>query len=63
MSSHGNFEVAGPGLLLVSAGRNITEDQGSITSIGPLVVDDARPGASILLCRRHHDVRRLGGAA
>ncbi|MDI4232850.1 filamentous hemagglutinin family protein [Bradyrhizobium sp. Arg237L] len=45
-----NFDIAGPGVLEVSAGRNLYQaDKGSITSIGPIAIDDKRPGASILM--------------
>ncbi|NLS28480.1 hypothetical protein S2M10_34900 [Sphingomonas sp. S2M10] len=45
---YSNFDVAGPGTLEVSAGRNIfQEDKGSFTSLGALATGDARPGASI----------------
>jgi hypothetical protein len=45
-----NFQIAGPGTLEVSAGRNILQqDKGSITSIGSIVRGDTRPGASILM--------------
>ncbi|WP_176801100.1 filamentous hemagglutinin family protein [Variovorax sp. EL159] len=47
---YANFDVAGPGTLEVSAGRNLLqEDRGGITSIGPVVAGDTRPGASIAL--------------
>ncbi|WP_432239075.1 filamentous haemagglutinin family protein [Herbaspirillum robiniae] len=45
---YANVTVAGPGTLEVSAGRNIVQyDRSSITSIGPVVRGDSRPGASI----------------
>lgn len=45
-----NFDVAGPGTLEVSAGRNLYQaDKGTMTSIGPIAIGDARPGASILM--------------
>ncbi|SEH32920.1 filamentous haemagglutinin family protein [Magnetospirillum fulvum] len=45
-----NFNIAGPGTLEVSAGRNILQDdKGSITSIGPIATGDTRPGTSILM--------------
>ncbi|MCA6108467.1 filamentous haemagglutinin family protein [Bradyrhizobium cenepequi] len=45
-----HFEIAGPGTLLVSAGRNVYQaDYGSLTSIGPLVPGDLRPGAGIVV--------------
>jgi hypothetical protein len=47
---YANFQLAGPGSLEVSAGCNFYQaDKGSITSIGPLVAGDKRPGASILM--------------
>lgn len=47
---YSNFDIAGPGSLEVSAGRNILqEDQGSFTSIGPIRADDTSDGASIAL--------------
>ncbi|MDF3833299.1 filamentous hemagglutinin family protein [Cupriavidus basilensis] len=47
---YANFEVAGPGTLEVFAGRNLLqEDRGGITSIGPIVPGDTRPGAAIAL--------------
>jgi filamentous hemagglutinin family protein len=47
---YANFDIAGPGTLEVSAGRNLLqEDRGGITSIGPIVAGDTRPGASVAL--------------
>ena len=47
---YSNFNVAGPGTLVVSAGRNILmEDKTSITSLGAVVPGDSRPGASIVM--------------
>ncbi|NVO17593.1 MAG: filamentous hemagglutinin family protein [Rhodoplanes sp.] len=47
---YSNVNVAGPGVLEVSAGRNILqEDKGSITSIGPVAIGDTRSGASIAM--------------
>ena len=47
---YANFDIAGPGTLEVSAGRNLYQaDKGSITSIGPVAIGDTRPGASILM--------------
>ncbi|KZD23957.1 filamentous haemagglutinin family protein, partial [Tardiphaga robiniae] len=47
---YANFDVAGPGALEVSAGRNLYQaDKGSIASIGPIAIGDTRPGASILM--------------
>ncbi|WP_130909277.1 filamentous hemagglutinin family protein [Pseudomonas mucidolens] len=45
-----NFQVAGPGLLELSAGRDIRmEDQVSVTSLGAVVPGDSRPGAGIVM--------------
>ena len=47
---YANVDIAGPGTLEVTAGRNVYQaDNGSLTSIGPLVSGDKRPGASIAL--------------
>ena len=47
---YANFDVAGPGTLEISAGRNLLqEDRGGLTSIGPIVPGDTRPGASVAL--------------
>ncbi|WP_243212316.1 filamentous haemagglutinin family protein, partial [Pseudomonas aeruginosa] len=47
---YGNFNVAGPGTLEISAGRNILmEDRAAITSLGAVVPGDSRPGADIVL--------------
>ncbi|QNK67006.1 filamentous hemagglutinin family protein [Variovorax sp. PAMC26660] len=47
---YANFDVAGPGTLEVSAGRNLLqEDRGGIASIGPVASGDKRPGASVAL--------------
>ncbi|WP_053179407.1 filamentous hemagglutinin family protein [Pseudomonas kilonensis] len=47
---YSNFNVAGPGLLEITAGRNILmDDKVSITSIGAVVPGDSRPGASLVL--------------
>ncbi|NWA25045.1 filamentous hemagglutinin family protein [Pseudomonas gingeri] len=47
---YSNFNVAGPGTLVVSAGRNLLmEDKTSITSLGAVVPGDSRPGASIVM--------------
>ncbi|WP_407352060.1 filamentous haemagglutinin family protein [Luteimonas sp. R10] len=51
----GSFDIAGPGVLEVSAGRNLYQagpggnQLGKLTSIGPLVPGDQRPGASIVM--------------
>ncbi|CAM2767696.1 filamentous haemagglutinin family protein [Janthinobacterium lividum] len=45
-----SFNVAGPGTLDISAGRNILmQDKGSIVSLGPIVPGDKRPGAGIAM--------------
>ncbi|RIX85270.1 filamentous haemagglutinin family protein [Acidovorax cavernicola] len=47
---YANVDIAGPGTLEVSAGRHLRqEDRGGITSIGPIVPGDTRPGASVAL--------------
>jgi filamentous hemagglutinin family protein len=47
---YANFEIAGPGTLEMSAGRNIVQnDKSSLTSIGPVVSGDSRSGASIVV--------------
>jgi filamentous hemagglutinin family protein len=47
---YANFDVAGPGTLEVSAGRNLLqEDRGGIVSVGPVAAGDERRGASIAL--------------
>lgn len=47
---YSNFDIAGPGVLEVSVGRNILqEDQGSFRSIGAIRADDLADGASIVL--------------
>lgn len=47
---YSSFNVAGPGLLEITAGRNILmDDKVSITSLGAVVPGDARPGASLVL--------------
>ncbi|HCF6144765.1 filamentous hemagglutinin family protein [Pseudomonas aeruginosa] len=47
---YSNFNVAGPGTLEISAGRNILmEDRAAITSLGAVVPGDSRPGADIVL--------------
>ncbi|NWD71876.1 filamentous hemagglutinin family protein [Pseudomonas gingeri] len=47
---YSNFNVAGPGTLVVSAGRNLLmEDKTSITSLGAVVPGDSRPGSSIVM--------------
>ncbi|CAB3926921.1 hypothetical protein LMG3481_05973 [Achromobacter deleyi] len=45
---YSSFQVAGPGTLEVSAGRHVLmADRASITSVGPVLPGDRRPGASI----------------
>ncbi|ROM69682.1 hemagglutinin [Pseudomonas brassicacearum] len=47
---YSSFNVAGPGLMEITAGRNILmDDKVSITSIGAVVPGDSRPGASLVL--------------
>ncbi|CAI8790534.1 filamentous haemagglutinin family protein [Pseudomonas sp. IT-P395] len=47
---YSSFDIAGPGVLDINAGRNILmEDRASITSIGPVVAGDNRPGASVVM--------------
>ncbi|WP_140718658.1 filamentous haemagglutinin family protein [Pseudomonas sp. Hp2] len=47
---HTGVQVAGPGSLEISAGRTILmEDRASVTSIGPIVAGDTRPGASVAM--------------
>ncbi|MGJ7543090.1 filamentous haemagglutinin family protein, partial [Variovorax sp. LT1R16] len=47
---YGNFSIAGPGTLEISAGRHIQmEDRAGVASLGPVVPGDARPGASIAM--------------
>lgn len=47
---YSSFNVAGPGTLEVTAGRNIRmEDKVGITSLGAVAAGDNRPGASIVL--------------
>ncbi|MCW5298901.1 filamentous hemagglutinin N-terminal domain-containing protein [Herbaspirillum lusitanum] len=47
---YANLQVAGPGTLEVSAGRNLLQEgKASIVSIGALVQGDSRPGADIAM--------------
>jgi filamentous hemagglutinin family protein len=47
---YSTFNVAGPGTLEITAGRNILmEDRASITSLGAVVPGDLRPGASVVM--------------
>jgi filamentous hemagglutinin family protein len=47
---YGNFSIAGPGTVEISAGRHIQmEDRAGVASLGPVVPGDARPGARIAM--------------
>ncbi|ABR91211.1 Uncharacterized giant conserved protein [Janthinobacterium sp. Marseille] len=47
---YSSFNVAGPGTLEITAGRNILmEDKGAVTSIGAIAPGDTRPGANVVL--------------
>ncbi|WP_231502534.1 filamentous haemagglutinin family protein [Herbaspirillum sp. RV1423] len=47
---YSGFAVAGPGMLEITAGRNIQmEDRVGVNSIGPIVAGDKRPGAGIAM--------------
>ncbi|MFC7286815.1 filamentous hemagglutinin family protein [Herminiimonas glaciei] len=47
---YANVQVAGPGTLEISAGRNLTQDaKASVVSLGGLVQGDNRPGADIAM--------------
>jgi filamentous hemagglutinin family protein len=47
---YGNFSITGPGTLEISAGRHIQmEDRAGVSSLGPVVPGDSRPGASIAM--------------
>ncbi|MEX3776983.1 filamentous haemagglutinin family protein [Pseudomonas sp. MYb118] len=47
---YSSFDIAGPGTLEITAGRNILmENRASITSLGPIRPGDSRPGASLVL--------------
>ena len=47
---YSSFNVAGPGTLEVTAGRNIVmDDKVAITSLGAVAAGDNRPGASIVM--------------
>ncbi|MGV5344661.1 filamentous haemagglutinin family protein [Pseudomonas aeruginosa] len=47
---YGNFKVAGPGSLEISAGRNLLmNDEVAVTSLGAVAAGDTRSGASIVL--------------
>ncbi|WP_233024227.1 filamentous haemagglutinin family protein [Rhodopseudomonas boonkerdii] len=46
---YANFDIAGPGAIEISAGRNLYQgDRGAITSIGS-ITGDKRPGASVAM--------------
>ncbi|MNJ94547.1 Heme/hemopexin-binding protein precursor [compost metagenome] len=47
---YSSFNVAGPGTLEITAGRNILmEDRAAVTSIGAIVSGDTRSGANVVL--------------
>ncbi|WP_296526397.1 filamentous haemagglutinin family protein [Rhodoplanes sp.] len=47
---YANIDIAGPGALEISAGRNLYQaDKGAITSLGAIASGDTRPGASIAM--------------
>ncbi|MFJ2537426.1 filamentous haemagglutinin family protein [Pseudomonas sp. NPDC087614] len=47
---YSSFDIAGPGVLDINAGRNILmENRASITSLGSLVAGDNRAGTSVVL--------------
>ncbi len=47
---YSTFNVAGPGTLEISAGRNVLmEDKAAVTSLGAIVPGDNRPGADIVM--------------
>ncbi|MHA6192881.1 filamentous hemagglutinin family protein [Pseudomonas wadenswilerensis] len=47
---YSSFNVAGPGTLEISAGRNVLmEDRAMINSLGAILPGDSRPGASVVL--------------
>ena len=47
---YSSFNVAGPGTLEITAGRNIVmEDRAAVASLGPVTPGDKRPGASIAM--------------
>ncbi|NWE16412.1 filamentous haemagglutinin family protein [Pseudomonas yamanorum] len=47
---YSSFNIAGPGALEITAGRNIVmDDKVSVTSLGPIIAGDLRPGASIVM--------------
>ncbi len=47
---YANVDVAGPGVLEISAGRHVIQnDRATLNSLGPVLSSDARPGASIVV--------------
>ncbi len=47
---YSTFNIAGPGTLEITAGRNILmEDKAAVTSLGPVKQGDSRAGASIVM--------------
>ncbi|WP_076866185.1 filamentous haemagglutinin family protein [Bradyrhizobium mercantei] len=47
---YANQQIAGPGTLMMTAGRNIYQaDQAAVTSLGSVVSGDLRSGASVLM--------------
>jgi hypothetical protein len=47
---YSSFNIGGPGMLQISAGRNILMDnKASVVSVGPVVAGDNRPGASVAM--------------
>ncbi|WP_429614630.1 filamentous haemagglutinin family protein [Variovorax sp. W2I14] len=47
---YSNFSIVGPGTLEITAGRNIRmEDRAGVSSLGPVVPGDLRPGSSIAM--------------
>jgi hypothetical protein len=47
---YSSFNVAGPGALQITAGRNIQmDDKAGVVSVGPVTTGDSRPGASITM--------------
>ncbi len=47
---YANQQIAGPGTLMITAGRNIYQaDKAAVTSLGAVVPGDNRPGASMLM--------------
>ena len=47
---HSSFMVAGPGVMEISAGRNLLmEDKASVVSLGPVAPGDTRAGAAVAL--------------